>query len=140
MLVQAARDLEGDGRAQESDRRADTGAARHDDPVDAQLVGDARGVQRGAAAERDQGSPLEVPAVLHGVFARRIRHVLVDHFRHAEGRRRGVEIERRADICGECAFRRRRVQHYGAAGESGRVDPAEHDVGIGHGRAGSAAA
>ena len=94
----AAHDLEGDRRAQEADRRADAGAGRDQHVGDAELLGEARGVQRRAAAEGDQGAALELGAALDGVHARGIGHVLLDDLGDAEGRERGVELERAADM------------------------------------------
>ena len=135
-----AHHLIGGRRPQEADGRADAGAGRHDDPVDAELFGEPRGVDRGGAAERDQGAPGDVLAALDRVHPRGIGHGLVDHLGDAVGgeRRRRGRAARRSP-------RQRRARPLGierqaAAGEARRVDPAEHDVGIGDGRRAAAAA
>ncbi len=81
---QALHDFEGDRRAQETDGRADTGAGRHDDARHAELFGEARGMERRRSAEGDERAAFERLAVFHRVFARRVRHRLVDHLDDAE--------------------------------------------------------
>ena len=77
--------------------------------------------------------------MLDRMFARRIGHVLVDHLGDPEGGGRRIEIERRADIGSHRASGRRGIQQHRAAGKAGRVDPAERDIGVGHGGAAAAA-
>ena len=72
------------------------------------------------------------------MFARRIGHILVDHLGDPEGGGRRIEIERRADIGSQRASGRRGIQQHRAAGKAGRVDPAERDIGVGHGGAAAA--
>ena len=52
--VAAAHQLEGDRRAQEPDGGAHAGVGRDDHAINAELFGDARGMQRRTAAEGDQ--------------------------------------------------------------------------------------
>ncbi len=82
----------------------------------------------------------QVLAALDGVHARRVRHVLVDHLADAERRVLGRKIERRADPLGDRALGAVDVERHAAARERRRIDAAEHEIGVGHGRLAAAAA
>ena len=139
--VAAAHQLVGDRRRKEADGRADAGIGRHDHALHADLLGDARGMQRRAAAEGDQIVLVDDGAALDGVHARGTRHVLRHHLvdgvgRHARSRARGPR-RRRARAR---PWPRSRSSAMRAAGEVVRIDRAQHDIGVGHGRMHAAAA
>ena len=84
-------------------------------------------------AERDQGEVTRVDPLLHRARADRVRHVRVDDREHS--RRSLAFVE--ADPLGQAADGRAgciRVERHRAAEEVVAVEPAEHHVGIGHGR------
>ena len=87
------------GARRKPDRRADPGIGRHDDPGDAELLGQPRGMQRRRAAEGDQAVLGDDLAALHRMDARRIGHVLVDDLapRHSPPAS-AVSDERCADV------------------------------------------
>ena len=80
----AAHDLIGRRGAQKADRRAHAGVERDEDSADANFLGDARGVQRSCAPERDQRARSKIFPALDGMHTRRIRHVLVHNLADAE--------------------------------------------------------
>ena len=59
---------------------------RHQHPVEPELLGHPRGMQRRRPAERDQRAPARVLAALDRVDARRVGHVLVDDLADPERR------------------------------------------------------
>ena len=138
--VPAADQLERNRGREEPDRRADAGIGRHDDARHADLLRDARRVQRRRPAEGDQRVLADGRAALDRVHARRIRHVLAHHLVHRVGRHRPGKAERFADLAFQRPIRQLGLQRNGAAGERRRIDHAQCHVGVGHGRQGAAAA
>ncbi|GAA3308196.1 hypothetical protein GCM10020219_008840 [Nonomuraea dietziae] len=110
-----------------------------DDLADAELPGDEDGVHGARAAEGDQGELARLHAVLDRERADGLRHLGVGDVADALGQLQGVHVE----LCGEGGdglARRVGVEPHEAAGEPGGVDPAEDDVGVGHGGPGAAPA
>jgi hypothetical protein len=97
-------------------------------------------VEGGCAAEGDHGVVGEVLAVLDGVDAGGVGHVLVHHLGDAEGGGDGVHAEALAHIGPEGGLGAVGVEGDGAAGEVVGVEAAEEEVGVGHGGALAAAA
>src|SRR5438876_156451 len=64
-----AHDLVGDRRAQKADGRADPGVRRHQHPVEAELVGYPRGMERRRPAKRDEGAAARILAAFDRVDA-----------------------------------------------------------------------
>ena len=126
--------LVGNRRRQEADRRADAGVRRHQHARKPELLGDARGMQRRRAAERDQRVVVHHLAALDRMHARRARHVLAHHLVHRVGRGLGDEPERIADRRGERGARQLRIERDRAAREGRRIDHAERHVRVGDGR------
>ena len=108
--------------AQQAERREHAAGPRADDPRDAQLVGDRRGVHRPGAAERQQREVARVDAALDRDHAQRPDHLLVGDADDALGRlelargraarrapataaSRRLEVE--LDVAGERGVRRR---------------------------------
>ena len=91
-------------------------------------------MHRPGAAEREERELRDVLAALDRVDARRRRHVLVDHLVDAPGRAHAVEAERPADPRLDRARRGLAVEAHLAAEEERRIEIAEHQIGIGHGR------
>ena len=77
--------LEGDGGAQEPDGRSDSRVRRDHHAADAELAGETAGVERGRAAEGDEGVGRRVEPLLHRVAAGGVRHRLVHHLGDADG-------------------------------------------------------
>ena len=103
-------------------------------------LGDAAGVDRAGAAEREHGDAAQVRALLDRVHPRRRGHVLVDELVDAG---RGVG-DRQAERVGD---RRRaprsvggEVERHVAAEEVAGVEQPEREVGVGDRRRGAAAA
>ena len=91
-------------------------------------------MDRTGAAEREQGELLDVLAALDRVDACRGRHVLVDQLVNPPGRAHRLEAERPADPRFDRARRGRGIEAHLAAEKELRVEIAEHQIGIGHGR------
>src|SRR5262249_17347744 len=72
--------------------------------------------------------------------ARRIRHVLVDHFADTERSMFGSEAKFDSDPLGDGVLGSIGIEPHLAAGEGRRVDTSEYEIGIGHGRLAAAAA
>ena len=81
--------------------RAHAGIRRHDDPVDAKLFGQSRGVKRGPTAKGDHGTPFKVKSAFRRVDTRGAGHVIIDNFDHATGRIHGVQPQPVADMAGK---------------------------------------
>ena len=120
-----AHDLVGDGRTQEADCRADPGIGRDQHAIDAELLGDACGMQRRGAAEGDKCAGTDILAAFDGVDARGVRHVLVDHLADAGGGELDGEIEFLADRRRDRRRGSWRVERQLAAGKLGGVDAAK---------------
>ena len=124
---------------QQPDRRGDAGMRRHDDLRHAQHVGHFRAMQRARAAERHQRIVARVDALLDGARADGIGHVGVDHGDHAFGRLAVAHLQLARQLADHPA-RRHLVERHPAAQEVLRIEPAQHDIGVGHGGPGAAAA
>ena len=131
--VEAVHHLVGDRGEQEPDRRADAGVGRNHHPGDVEFLGEPGGMKRRGAAEGDHGAVPDLGSPLDGVDARRRGHVLVDDLDHAQGGRARVAGQRGADMALERRGRGMRVEVEGAAREGVRRQPAQRQVGVGHG-------
>ena len=89
---------------------------------------------RAAAAEGDQRESARVEAALDRDRPNRARHVGIDHRAHAERRVRHREPERARQRAPDRLFSERRIEGQRAAGKRGRIEIAQHQVGIGHRR------
>jgi hypothetical protein len=126
-LVEPARRLEAHRRLQEADGRADARAGRDQRLVEPQLLAEAAGMERRAAAEGDHGELRDVATVLDCMDAGGIGHVLVHHLGDPEGRlveHQAEGLQRRLCPVG--------VERDGPAREIVRVEPAEREVGVRH--------
>ena len=74
----ARRQVDCDWCDEEADRRRHAGAGRADDPLDAELAGDAVGMDRAGAAECDHGQRARVDAEIRRVHGGRLAHGFVD--------------------------------------------------------------
>ena len=79
-------------------------------PRDAELLGDARRMQRRRTAERDQRVLADHLAALDRVHARRTRHVLADDLVHGIGRGFRRQAERLADRAQQRLARKLRIE------------------------------
>ena len=118
--------------------RGDARIGRHDHFGDAEHGRDLDAVQRPGAAERDQREFARIDALLHGTRADRIGHVAVDDGEHAFGGLVLAHAERVSE-CFDRAMGGVFVELHAAAEEIVLVEPAEHQIGVGHGRLGAAA-
>ena len=137
-----AHQVDGERRHQEADRRADAGAGRHDDVGDAELLAQARGMDRARAAEGDQRDSGQVLAVLDRVHARGIAAMFsstTSLMPRRRIRRRAAASVRAGSSTARCDRSRGRSVIAPPAKYAG-IDAAEHEVGIGDGRLGAAAA
>jgi hypothetical protein len=100
----AAHQLVRDGRRKKSDCRADAGVRRHDHARDADLLGNARRMQRCGAAESDHGVLTGHGAALDRMHAGCARHVLAHDLMHGVGRGFRRQSQRLADIAQQCLF------------------------------------
>ena len=91
---------------------------------------------RGApAAERHHRVPPDDLAPFDGVHPSRVRHVLVHHLDHPDRGPVAVESQSGADVAGQRRRRLLRIETDPSAREPHGVEPAEHEIGVGHGRA-----
>ncbi len=121
-------------------RRSNTGVDGDHHAPNAKLLGQTRGMQRRSAAKRDQRAFGGVLAVFDRMDPCGAGHGFVDDFGDAARRFLDVHAQRTADVADDRVRRQLRRQADLAAGESGRVDAPQHDIGIRHGRRRSAAA
>src|SRR5262249_61942995 len=108
--------------------------------ADAELLGDARSAPWPRAAEREQGPRPQILAAFDRMHARRIGHVLIDHFANPKSGVFGGEIELGADSFGNAALGGAGVKPHLAAGKRRRIDPPKNEIGVGDGRLVAAAA
>ena len=104
------------------------------------IVGDLRAMQRAGAAEGDQRVVARIDALLDGARADGVGHVGVDHGEHALGR---LAVGRGRARAASSPITRRGgdlVERHAAAQEVLAVEPAQHDIGVGHRRRVAAAA
>ena len=119
--------------------RQHAGVDGEDRPGRLQQLGHAAGVDRAGAAERQHGDAAQVVALLDRVHARRGGHVLVDELVDAGG---GV-ADRQAELSAtdrRAAASAGEVERHVAAEEVSGVEQPEHQVGVGDGGLGAAAA
>ena len=90
-------------------------------------------MQRAGAAEGDQREVARVEALLHRLGADGVRHVGVDDGEHALGSLVLVDAERLGEVRERLVGALRHKRHL-AAEEVVRIQPAEHEVGIGYRR------
>ena len=98
------------------------GSRRHDHRVYAELGREARGMERGRAAERDERPPCERFAALDRMDARGIGHGLIDDFADPGRRDLACHAQRFCDVALNGLARSIPVQRHRAAGEPGGVD------------------
>ena len=91
-------------------------------------------MHRPAAAKGNHAAPVIGFARLDGVHPRRVGHVLIDHFNHAQPRHLRRKAEPGADLRLQRRQRRRRLQRHRAAGKPRRVIPPQRQIGIRHRR------
>ena len=120
-------------RHEQAEGRKDAGVARHDDRGHAQVGGHLDGVHAARSAEREKGEGARIDAALDGDDADGLLHVGVGDGDDAEGR-----LDRRLpDRASQPRDGRRasfRMDLHFAAQEEIRVQAAEAEVGVGHGR------
>ena len=139
-LVQGAHEVVAHVGEHAAERRRDAGVARHQHMGHAELAGDGGGVHRPGAAEGEEREVARVVPLVHRDQPRRARHLVVHHL---QDRRRGpglVEAERVADPGADDAAHRVDVRRAVEAADGAGVDAAEQQVGVGHGRLGTALA
>ena len=113
-------------------------APGHDHLADLELLREPDGVHRAGAAERDEGEVARVDPLLDGDRPHRVRHLRVDDREHPLGELGRPEPDL-APRPSERALGRALVERHPAAEEVARVEPAEEEVRVGHGRLRSAA-
>ena len=96
-------------------------------------------MQRARTTKSDHGEIGDVLAVLDGMDAASVRHVLIHHLAGAVGRRFRIEAEDGTDIIGHRLAAGRDGKGDGAAGKIVRVEFAEDEIGVRHGRIPAAA-
>ena len=96
-------------------------------------------MHRACAAEGDEGEVARLDSLLDRERPDRLRHLRVDHRDDPLGQLGDPEAELLAEP-GDRGAGGRGVERHAAARERLRIDPAEHEVGVGHRRAGAAAA
>ena len=121
-------------RHQQAQRGRDARARRTDDARDAEPPRHLAAVQRPAAAGREQRELACVMPALGDVHARRRRHVLVDDRVDAPRELRDRKLRPASASGAIAASRRARSIAHRAAGKRRRIEKAEHEVGVGHGR------
>jgi hypothetical protein len=124
---------------QEAECRGGAGGRRHHQFGDAQRARHLGRVCRAGAAEAHHGVAARVLAAFDHVDARRIRHAFHDDLVDAPGRLFDGQAQRTGDG-GDGGAGRLCIQRHGAAQEEARIVIAEHQIGIGHGGKGAAAA
>ncbi len=105
-----------------------------------ELARDVGGVQPGRAAEREQREAPRIDAAPHRDEPHALGHVRVDDAMDAGARPRSDRCQAAPAIAIDGALGRRDVEPAVAAEEIVRVEIAEHEVGVGHGRLGAALA
>src|SRR5581483_5648243 len=112
---------------------------RDEDSLYAEALAELAGMERPRAAEREEVEATVVETPIDGDEADRVRHVLV---RHTHDRKRGG-LDGRVEPPGDPRDRLRGeldVERHPATEEEARVEAPEHDVRVGDGRIGPAAA
>ena len=96
-------------------------------------------MQRGGTAKRDEGAAARVLAALDRMDAGGVRHVFVDDLADPEGGELDRQIERLGDLAPHRRLGRTRIERHAPARKPGRIDAAEHQIGVGDGRRRAAA-
>ena len=111
------------------------GQRRDDDPGDAELAGEVERMDAAIAAERHQREIARIAAALDGDGADGTRHVDVGHGADAVRGIGDIEPERVVRGAGAiaCSLSALSIPRR-AAGQAARIDEAQHDIGVGHGR------
>ena len=104
------------------------------DLADAELSGDVCGVHGPRTAESEHHEIPGIQALGSGNRTDRIRHLCIGDAQNAERGSVGGKLERFGEFGVDCLLGTGQVQLHGAAKEIVGIDPAEHDVGVGHGR------
>ena len=112
---------------------------RHDDLGHVEHGRHLGAVQRPGAAEGNQREVARVQPLLHRLGADRVRHVGIDDGEHPLGGLVPVDTERLGETGDRLVGAFGRQRHL-AAEEVVRVEPAEHEVGVGYRRRAAAAA
>ncbi len=134
-----ARAVDAELGEQRAERREQTGMGRHDDTGHPEMRGDIDGVEGARAAKGDEREVAVIDAAIDGHQTNRVRHVL--RRRVEDGERRLLHTE--PDIAGQRldrAPRRLGVEADFAAEEEVGIEAAQHDIGVGDGGLGAAAA
>ena len=136
----AAHDFKGDRRQQKPDCGSHARIPGDDDPVDAEFAGHRDCMQRRAAAESNQRAFGHIQSFFNGMNARCAGHVFVNDFYDCLGASRRIGFQCITHGCLNDLLCRRRIKRYVPARESIGIQPAQHEVGIGHRRTLAAAA
>ena len=104
-----------------------------------ELARDVGDVQRGGAAEREDGEAPRIDAAAHRDQPDAFGHVRVDDAIDALGRGHAVDAEPAGDAI-DGGLGGAAIEARAAAEEVVGIEEAEHQVGVGHGRLGAAAA
>ncbi len=91
-------------------------------------------MHRSGAAEGDDRVLARVPPLLRQMHARGGSHGLVDDPLHAERRVLRLDPELRRDLVGERPLHAVGIERQLAAEEIGRIEPAQHEIGVRHRR------
>jgi hypothetical protein len=122
-----------------AERRHDACPHGEDDARDLELPGDGQRMQRPGAAERHHAAGAVVEAVLAGVDAERAGHVLVDDVVDTPGGTQDFQAERLGHAVLDGILGCRPIERHGAAQEEAGIEKAQHQVGVGQRRPGTAA-
>ena len=105
----------------------------HDDAFDFELACDLDGMQTRRTAETQKREPPRINTTAQRHEADAIGHLQIDHAVDAGGCLHSRQAERSGNAIDGC-FCRSRIQRPLASHESGGIEIAENDIGVGHGR------
>jgi len=128
-----ADEIEGQRRDEEAERGGHARAERHDQFRCAEDARDAVGVDRPRAAEGEDRVGARVFATLHGMDARRARHILVHHLMDSPRRLDDAHPERFRDPPHR-RRRRFRIERHPPTEEKARIEIAKQHIGVRHRR------
>ena len=126
-------EIECDRRDQQANRGCDAGAWRNNDFGSPQNGSDPCGVHGSSAAETNHGIVARIAGLFQNVNARRRRHIFVDQPVDGVGgfdQRPGIFFGNRP----QRAFSRRHIERHFASKKVIRIEIAENQIRIGHGR------
>ena len=133
-----AREIVADIRMQNAPGREGAGIGREDDAGDVEFVGDRAGMDRTGAAEGQQREIARVEALFEQAEADCGGEAGIGDGDDAAGRALEIEAERACDLVDDRGAGGRKIERHDAAEEIIGVEPAEHQVRVGHGRLGAA--